>query len=82
MPTFTPPTQSQAVEDRFWGRYSVPVGISVLWNGSTFTDVPYPWLGELIDLVEGETWFQGGRVYTVTSDVAAALNAAGYETTP
>lgn len=82
MATFTPNTRSEACEDAFWGRYSTQVGVSVLWNGTTFTDVPYPWLGELVNLVEGVTWFQGGRTYTVDAPTAAALNAAGYVTTP
>lgn len=82
MPTFTPPTRSEACEDPFWGRFSTEVGVSVLWDGATYTSVPYPWLGELVNLVEGETWFQGGRTYTITPAVAAALNAAGYTTAP
>lgn len=81
MPTFTPPTTTESSEDLLFGRYQMTVGISVLWNGSTFVDQPYPWLGEIVDLVEGETWFQGGRTYTVSSTTATALNAAGYTTT-
>jgi hypothetical protein len=81
MATFEPPTTDQFSDDILFGRYAIKGGVSVLWNGTTFVARPYPWLGEVVDLVEGETWFQGGRVYTVTPAVAAALNAAGFVTT-
>jgi hypothetical protein len=81
MTTFTPPITYESSTDRFFGRYKVPVGISVLWNGSTFISQPYPWLGDLTNLTEGVTWFQGGRTYTVSDATADALTAAGYNTT-
>lgn len=76
---FTPPITHESSNDFFFGRYKIPVGISVLWNGTTFVNMPYPWLGELVDLVEGETWFQGGRTYHVSGDTYDRLVAAGYD---
>lgn len=81
MPTFTPPTTTEQSDDPFFGRYQMTVGLSVLWDGATFVTTPYPWLGDLVDLTEGVTWFQGGRTYTVDSATATALNTAGYTTT-
>lgn len=86
--TFTPNTALEYADDRFFGRYGVPVGISVLWNGSTFVERPYPWLGEIrpfedfdvygTELIEGVTWFQGGRTYQVSDATATALTTAGF----
>ena len=39
MPTFTPPTYELSSDDILFGRFSVPVGISVLWDGETFVEV-------------------------------------------
>ena len=78
MPTFTPPTTTESSSDLFFGRYRVPVGISVIWDGTTFISQPYPWLGDLVDLVEGETWFQGGRTYQVDDITAGKLQNAGF----
>lgn len=78
MPTFTPPTTTESSDDYFFGRFQIPVGVSVLLTDAGFADVPYPWLGEVAELVEGETWFQGGRTYTISAATATALTAAGY----
>lgn len=79
MPLFTPPTEDQASDDFFFGRFSVQVGLSVVKVNGTFTTMPYPWLGDLADLTEGTDWFQGGRSYVISPDVAGELSAAGYE---
>jgi hypothetical protein len=86
MATFTPPTTTVSSDDLLFGRYTFPVGQSVLLTDGHYVTTPYPWLGEIrpvggTDLVEGETWFQGGRTYTVSSAVAAALTADGYTVT-
>lgn len=78
MPTFTPPTVEQGSSDPFFGRYSIPVGQSVLSRSGGFQTVPFPTLMELDGLTEGEDWFQGGRTYVVSDEVGAALEAAGY----
>jgi hypothetical protein len=77
MPTFTPPTVNQGVSDPFWGRYSVPVGQSVVKKDGVYQLMPYPWLGDLIG-DEGTDWFLGGRTYEVTDAVATALSSAGF----
>lgn len=79
MPTFTPPTTTESSEDLLFGRYGIPVGQSVLFLDNSWQTVPYPWLGEVADLTEGETWFQGGRTYTISEETGDALAAAGYE---
>lgn len=80
MPAFTPPTVNQALSgDYFFGRYSIPVGVSVIKRAGTYHSTPYPTLAEVADLIEGEEWFQGGRTYVVSSDIAAALVADGFE---
>lgn len=78
MPTFTPPTVPQGSSDPFFGRYSIPVGVSVVRSGGVFVRRPYPALMEIAGLVEGVDWFQGGRTYTVSSATAAALTADGF----
>ena len=82
MPTFTPPTQQQgaATGDSLFDRYTVPVGLSVVRTNGVFTTTPYPWLGDLVDLTEGSDFFLGGRTYIISNDLAAELQAAGYET--
>jgi len=80
MPTFTPPTTTESSDDRFFGRFQVTVGVSVIWNGTTFVSRPYPWLGDLVDLTEGLTWFQGGRTYQVDDITAGLLQNAGFAT--
>lgn len=81
MPTFTPPTTAESSDDFFFGRFQMTVGLSVLWDGAHFTTRPYPWLGELVNLTEGVTWFQGGRTYTVSTATGVALAADGYTVT-
>lgn len=53
-------------------------GTSAYGSGGRYITTPYPWLGDIANLVEGRDWFQGGRTYTVTDAVAAALVASGY----
>lgn len=78
MPTFTPPTRLEGSTDPFFGRYSIPVGQSVVLRNGVYTVVPCPWLGEIASLVDGVSYFLGGRTYTITAPVAAALQADGF----
>lgn len=79
MPTFTPPTREEgASSDALWGRYSIPVGISVLRVNGVFAERPYPALVEIDGLTEGVDWFQGGRTYAISDETAAELSAAGF----
>lgn len=76
---FTPPTQEQAMDDLFWGRFQVPVGISVIRIDGHYTNVPTPTDDELVTHgVEGTDWFRGGYTYEVSEDVELALIADGY----
>lgn len=79
MPAFTPPTMPQGSTDPFFGRYSIPVGISVVKRGAAFQRVPFPALAEIADLEEGVEWFQGGRTYYVDSETAAQLEVDGFD---
>lgn len=78
MPTFTPPTVQEGSSDPFWGRYTIPVGQSVVKVNGVYTTTPYPWLGDIADLEEGVEYFLGGRTYTITEAVATALEVDGY----
>lgn len=81
MPKFTPPTVNEGSSDFFFGRYSIPVGQSVLKIDGTFTTTPYPWLGDLAAMTEGVGYFLGGRTYVVSTEAAAELEADGYQIT-
>lgn len=84
MPYFTPPTVTEsAASDKFFGRFGLEVGQSVLLVNGTYVTRPYPWLGEIrpwdgTELIEGETWFQGGRTYEVSEAVALLLSGDGF----
>lgn len=80
MPTFTPPTRNERSSDPFFGRYSIPVGQSVVKKNGHYVLESYPWLGDLDGLELGVDYFLGGRTYAVDSTVAAALNADGFTT--
>ena len=79
MPTFTPPTVNEGSGDHFFGRYSIPVGQSVVKTNGVFRTTPYPWLGDIAHLEEGREWFGGGRTYYVDDALAAELEAAGFD---
>lgn len=79
MPTFTPPTVPQGLStDPFFGRYSIPVGISVVKKNGIFERRPFPALREIAGMVEGVEWFQGGRTYYVSEELSAALEVNGF----
>lgn len=80
MPLFRPPTVSQAMPgDRLFSRYSaIPVGQSVVLRDGTYRITPFPWLGEIAELTEGEDYFLGGHEYVVSTDIADALTADGF----
>lgn len=81
MPYFTPPVEYESCNDHFWGRFRIPVGQSVILRNGIYEVVLTPWLGEICDLIEGIEWFQGGRSYEVSAEIAAALIACGFTTT-
>jgi hypothetical protein len=80
LPSFTTPTRLEGSSDFFFGRYTIPVGVSVVLVDGHYVEMPYPWLGAIADLVDGETYFLGGRTYEVSESVANALEADGFTT--
>ena len=81
MPIFTPPTVSYAwpTRDRLTSRLKVPRGIAVLTDGAGgWIENEFPYLGDLLDLVDGVDYFLGGHRYFISSALAASLRAAGY----
>lgn len=68
----------QGSSDPFFGRYSIPVGMSVVKRNGVFKLTPYPALMDLDGLTEGVDWFAGGRTYVISDDVATALTGAGF----
>ena len=83
MPTFTPPVVSDPIRGagRLFSFYTMPQGIAVVWRNGHFVQVRTPSQEETAALVEGVSWFSGGRTYTVSADTAALLNADGFTTT-
>lgn len=79
MPTFTPPARLEASSDPFFGRYSIPVGQSVVKVNDHYELMPYPWLGTIASLTAGVDYFLGGHVYDVSDTVASALRADGFD---
>lgn len=59
-------------------RYTTPQGITVLKNGSTYSEIRYPTTDEL---ESADVVYLGGYIYTVSNEEAASLQAAGYEVT-
>ena len=75
---FAPPRSYEQTDDFFYGRYRTPAGQTVLLRDGSYVTVPYPWMGELADLVAGTGYFLGGHTYTITETLADALEADGY----
>ena len=80
MPSFTPPVVQEGSDDPFFGRFLTSVGQSVVRTNGHFVTTPYPWLGELVDLVEGTDYFLGGRTYQVDDLTASQLQSDGFTT--
>lgn len=73
---FTPPTVKRAVGlDRFWSRYSIDVGTTLLKHGEFYSSVTYP---SSEDLEAADLFYLGGFFYLVDDDEAEALTEAGY----
>ncbi len=77
MPTFRPPTvrEGPAGPGPLFGRYKLNRGITILKNGTAYTQ----WRNPTPDTLAAATIaYRGGYVYTVTDAEATALTAAGY----
>lgn len=67
------------MDDWFWGRYSIPVGISLILQNGHYTQKPVPTDDELTAAgTDGIDFFRGGYDYHVSGAVEAALIADGY----
>lgn len=80
MPTFTPPTRVERLPTavspfKFFG---VEVASAVVFRNGHFVQARVPSQDETDALVEGVTWFTGGRSYTVSADTAALLTTDGF----
>lgn len=78
MTSFLPPTVGEGGLGPVFGYLTMQVGVSVVKVDGVYTEMRVPWLGDLTDGVEGVDYFLGGHVYTVTGDVADALEADGF----
>jgi hypothetical protein len=79
MPSFTPPTARQSMGgDRLFSRFGSQVGQSVVKADGVYRATPVPWQGELQELTAGVEYFLGGHEYTVTEDIAVALEGDGF----
>lgn len=83
MPVFTPPTfeERMAGAGRLFSFYTQTMSYAVLFRNGRFQTVRTPSQEETAALVEGVTWFSGGRSYDVSDDTAALLAADGFTTT-
>lgn len=84
MPTFEPPTYPVEVPRRLTGgpRYRLHESNSVVRISGVLTIVKSPTSEQLEAAgVEGEDYFIGGRVYTVSDAIAAELETLGLSVT-
>lgn len=84
MPTFTPPVITERMPTRVkpFCFYGQPVSFAVVFRNGHFQSVRVPSQTETDALVEGVTWFTGGRTYTVSADTASLLTADGFTVEP
>lgn len=61
--------------------FKQPVSFAVVFRNGHFQSVRVPTQDETAALVEGETWFTGGRSYVVSHDTAILLESDGFTTT-
>lgn len=80
MPQFTPPVRSEPIptQQKPFKYYRQPVSMSVVYRNSHYTEVRSPHQEETDLLVEGVTWFPGGRTHAVSVETALALEADGF----
>ena len=79
---FTPPVRRERIptNEKPFKFYTQPVSMSVVQRNGRFQEVRVAHdIQE--NLVEGQTWFSGGRTYTVSDELALLLQADGFEIT-
>lgn len=79
MPTLTPPTEDQSLETHhpLFGRYKLNRGLTLLVSGATVVLAQYPDHQDIADGLYDHVYL-GGYTYTISTDEAAVLTAAGY----
>lgn len=84
MPTFQAPVSYERVptDIKPFKYYQQPVSFAVVWRNSHFQSIRAPHQEETDALVEGVTWFTGGRVYTISQATADLLTADGFAVLP
>jgi hypothetical protein len=77
MPTLTTPTVDENLwsSHRFWSRYRLPRGVTLLVSGTSVYAAQYPYQE---DLEQYDHVYMGGRSYEITQAEADVLIAAGY----
>lgn len=77
MPIFTPPTvdEGPVAGDRLFARFKIQRGVTVLKNGTTYTQHRFPSLDEVL---AADIAYIGGHQYVIDRAEAVALEAAGY----
>lgn len=85
MPTFTPRSYQESMVtvvkhagDRLWIRMTVPRSYALLKTNGFYREVLNPTAEEV---TAADIAYLGGHTYTVSTQEAAALAAAGYTTT-
>lgn len=61
--------------------FTEPYTVGVVYRNGHFVEVPVLDADEVAGLVEGVTWFDGGRPYLVDDDTAGLLVADGFSVT-
>lgn len=82
---FTPPTFEERMYtpgQRLFTFFTQTMSFAVVFRNGHYQNVRVPSQEETDALVEGKTWFSGGRTYTVDRDTANLLKADGYTTSP
>lgn len=77
MPTLVTPTYDENMwaNDRFFSRYKLARGTTLLVSGTTVTQATYPYQE---DLLAYDFVYQGGREYILTPNEVTILTNAGY----
>ncbi|HET7415524.1 MAG TPA: hypothetical protein VFI97_07500 [Arthrobacter sp.] len=84
MPIFTPPVtwEPMPTDVKPFCFFKQKVSFAVVFRNGHFQSVRTPSQRETDALVEGKTWFTGGRSYFVDTDTANLLAGDGYTTDP
>jgi hypothetical protein len=79
MPTLVTPTYLENLwtDDALFSRYKRPSGITLLVQGTTVTEVTYPYQGDLQSGIY-DYIYMGGHEYELTPAEVTILTDAGY----